>query len=158
RPDAFRRRWFLLFVFLLAVGGLDLGVAPLALDAVAVEKPERGPGVEPAEHHHVPGDALQEQPPGVVLAEVVEVRDDRHVQPRLHDQGRGEGLFEGALGGVLALRLRQDDGDAVTVHGCGQSSVLILPLMRRWVFSQLSVKNWWYSAGDIRLSPGHSSS
>ena len=47
---------------------------------------------------------------------------------------------------VLALGLRQNDGQTLAAHDGAQSSVLILPLIRRCVFSQFSARNWWYSS------------
>ena len=55
----------------------------------------------------------EEQPAGVVGAEIVQVRNDRDVEARLHDQRGDDALFQRPLGRVLALGLRQDDGEAL---------------------------------------------
>ena len=56
-------RWRFAVLFLLVAGvgrRLELTVAEMALDAVAVEQPEGGARIEPTQHHHVALDALQE--------------------------------------------------------------------------------------------------
>ena len=88
---------------------LELGFAPVPLDAVAIKHPEGGPRKQPAQHHQVAADRFQKKPAGVLGVQVVEVRNHRHVEPRLHDQGGDDRFFQRTLGGMLALRLRQDN-------------------------------------------------
>ena len=60
-----------------------------------------------------PRDRFQKQPAGVLGVEIVEVRHDRHVEARLHEQGGGERFFQRPLDRVLALGLRQHDGQTI---------------------------------------------
>jgi hypothetical protein len=106
-----------LLVLVVGVGRrLELTFAEVPLDADAVEQPEGGAGEEPAQHQQVALDRLQKEAAGVVGAEVVQVGDNRDVEAGLHDESRGDRLFQGALGRVPALGLRQHDGQTVTAH------------------------------------------
>ena len=108
-----------LLVVLVVVGGRDLVLAVVALDAVAVEQPEGGARIHPRQHDHVALDRFQKQPAGVVGIEIVEVGHDRHIEARLHDEGGGDALFQGPAGRVLALGLRQNDGQTLAAHDVG---------------------------------------
>ena len=120
RADGFglvHRRLGLGLVLIVVVGGrLELRFAEVPLDAVAVEQPEGGARIEPRQHDHVALHGAEEEPAGVVGAEVVEVGHDRDFEVRLHQERRDDALFERPLGRVLARRLRQDDGESMARH------------------------------------------
>jgi hypothetical protein len=52
----------------------------------------------------------------VIGSEVVEIRDDRHLQVRFHQKGGDDALLQRPLRRMLSWRLRKDNGDAVAAH------------------------------------------
>ena len=75
--DAFGFLLLLTGLLVLIVGGrLDLALAFVALDAVAVKQPESGPREKPRQHNHVAAERFEEQSPRVLRVEVVQVGDN----------------------------------------------------------------------------------
>ncbi len=101
---------------LVSSGRLQVRLAFVPLDAVAVEHPEGGPGIQPAQQHHVALDRFQEQPAGVIGAQIVQMPNDRDLQARLHEQGRQQSLLQPTPRRMLPLGLRQHDGQTMTTH------------------------------------------
>src|SRR5262249_33783672 len=71
-----------------------------------------GPLEQPGKYDHVARDPLQSQDARAIGLQVVEVGNNGHVEPRLHEERRDNILLQVALGGMLALALRDDDRDA----------------------------------------------
>ena len=61
---------------------------------------------------HIPLDALQREQTRAVGLQIVQMRNDNDVDPRLHQEAGDNILLKLPLGGIGALALRDDDGDA----------------------------------------------
>ena len=116
--------------------GLDYeaGLAFVAADVLSVERPPRGSRVQPGKHHHVAGHRTQKEHARMVGVHVVQVRNQRNVDVRFHNQRGRQRLFQLPLGGILPLRLGDNDGDLLASHdvasskecGCGGEAVFVV--------------------------------
>ena len=92
-----------LVLVLLVVVGLDRRQPFLAADAGAIERPAAPALVEPGQDDHVPHDPVQGEHARAVGLEVVEVRNDDHVDARLHQAARRQCPPRAAAWRELAL-------------------------------------------------------